>query len=273
MPDPQPTDLTPFQSIAVTPERAMEAAEDRRDLEEGLQVSGARLASILPVPEIDLTAEEHAFVTRQRLQAIVMDVAGVAAMRCAEACPFQGACTLAACHKTPLGQFCPFEVDFLRERFLGWLRELERTLDTVLESERLAIGNLCALQLELQRIRKVLARAENVEMDQVSVRDVNVQTGEPICWEHIIHTAAQREDQILAQIRMIMKDFELTPEAKTRKAKALGLRQGNDIANKQAGLNDLIRSRNRRPIDVPSQPVAAIPAPVSAPAGDPGPIR
>jgi hypothetical protein len=127
------------------------------------------------------------------------------------------------------------------------MREIGKTLDTLLASERMAIGTLCSLQLELQRVRRVLARPANAEMNQISVKDVNAETGEPISWENIIHTAAQREDQIMINIRMIMKDFELTPEQKTRRAKALGLRDEDDLASRQSGLMDKIREMKRAP--------------------------
>ena len=80
-----------------------------------------------------------------------------------------------------------------------------------------------------------------------------------------IHTAAQRENEILINVRMIMKDFELTPEQKTKRAKALGLRAGDDLASKQSALFNKIRSKPR------VITVQAIPAPVETPAQTPQP--
>jgi hypothetical protein len=211
-----------------------------------LRRNETQLAEILPTVEIDLTEEERLQVSRHVTARFLMDTAGAAALTCQEDCPFRMECPLFIARKQPTGRLCPVEIEYLRARFMGWMREMGRTLDTVTESERLAIGNLCSLQLELQRVRTILARARNAEMNQVSVRDVNAETGEPICWENVIHTAAQRESQILLDIRMIMKDFELTPEQKTKKAKALGLRPGNDIASRQSKLFEKLQDARRR---------------------------
>jgi hypothetical protein len=232
----------------VTQEQALRKVEALRDLENSLLRSQTKLFDCLPLAHIELTLDEQGLVNRSRMAGVWMGPAGVAAMRCEALCPFRAECTLYTIGKHPVGQLCPFEVDVIRERFLGWMRELNTSLDDLLESERITIGNLCSLELELWRIRKVLSRARNAEMNQLSVKDVNAETGEAICWENVIHTAAQRENDVLTQIRMIMKDFEMTPEAKTKRAKALGIRPGNNIASQQSELFDKIRARNR-PID------------------------
>lgn len=223
-----------------------------QDHEIGMLKSQSLLNDIFPIQNLVLSPSEQALVTQQRLAGIIMDAAGPAAMRCNQMCPFRNECSLYLMNppRHPVGQICPFEIDYLRERFLEWMDEMGRDLDTLCASERLTIGNLCSLQLELQRIRKVLSRAENAEMNQLSVRDVNAESGEAICWENTIHTAAQRENEVLTHIRMIMKDFELTPEAKTKKAKALGIRDSNNIATKQSGLYEKIRKLNRPVIEV-----------------------
>jgi hypothetical protein len=132
------------------------------------------------------------------------------------------------------------------------------TLETVSESSRMAISTMVGYEIELLRIRKILSRAQNAEMNQISVRDVDTETGQPICWENEIHTAARREDQIVVAMRLLLKDFELSPEAKTRRSKALGLRSGEDIATKQSAMNDRIRNRHKKPIaDIPTEALRA----------------
>jgi hypothetical protein len=247
MPNEPDNELIPFRPF-LAPEQLDPdgTSEDANTYERGLGASQSLLVQIFPISNIELSPEQRIPVEQQRLASVVMDSAGAAALRCAETCPFRAECSLYRFNKHPLNQLCPWDVDFLRERFVEWMRELGRTLDNLLASERMAIGSLCSLQLELRNVRRILSRPQNVEMNQISVRDVNAQTGDPICWENVIHTAAQREDQILTNIRMIMKDFELTPEQRTRRAKALGLRFGDDLATKQSGLLDKIRERRQK---------------------------
>jgi len=67
-------------------------------------------------------------------------------------------CPLAQMRKAPEGQYCPFEVDYVRVRFASWLDELGRTLDTLEASERSTIANLVYIDLQEQRCLAILSK-------------------------------------------------------------------------------------------------------------------
>lgn len=210
-----------------------------------LQVFGPLLRQLPPVPNVTLTAEEAGLFNRERAARLILDSAAHAAMECSDVCPFLNRCELAKIGKQPAGQPCPQECQYILARFIGWMVELGRTLATLLESERTAISQLVGLQVELMRVRAMLAQPENVSLQQRAVRKVNPKTGRPAAWEDQVHVAAEREDQIIHQIRMIMHDLELTPEMKTRRKKALQIPDGEDLATRQSNLYDRFRAFQR----------------------------
>jgi len=248
---PEPNALSLFEAADLP--TAEESIANNREIdlyEASLNRSHKDLVQLLPDPVLPSLPNQKEAILRQHQLELLMGSAGSAILRCEAECPFRTECAYFLSDAQPIGQLCPLELVLLRERFQNWLRELKCTFETISASERLAIGSLCSLEIELQRVRKILSRARNAEMDQLSVRDINVETGQPICWEHVIHIAAQREDQIMINIRMLMKDFELTPEQKTKRARALGIRDSNNMASKQSSLYDKIQNRTRQPAPI-----------------------
>jgi hypothetical protein len=158
----------------------------------------------------------------------------------------KNACPLVQINRQPVGERCPFEQQYVQERFLGWMQELGRTLEDLLESERAAIATLSVLDLQERRCTAILAWAENARLVSRSVRDIDLETGRPLAWEDVIHVNAQRMNEISVQRRGLLKDLELTPEAKTRRLKALSSLKGGStqiggFASRQSDKADKIR--------------------------------
>ena len=241
------SDLAPdlFAGVTVSPDGGLIQDKDVQHFEAGLAVTGQLISAAMPLPAIDLTAEEAVVVNRNQYARLLLDSAALAPMVCSSGCYFIAQCPLAQIQKHPIGFRCPFEQQYVVERFISWMREFGRTADTLLESERTQIADLVSFQVELLRCRAILAMPEHAHLQQRSVRDVDANTGAPIAWEDQVHIAAQREDQIILQMRMIMRDFELTPEMKTRRQKALQLRSGADLASRQSSIYDKLRAHQK----------------------------
>lgn len=205
-----------------------------------------KLKSYFPL-EVVLTPEERAAVALQQEARLVLGAAGSAPLLCAgKDCPFAKRCPLLAIDKAPLDKPCPFESHYVIERFNAWMLEFERTLETLTESERVTISTLVYLDLQEQRCNQALAEAEDALMRSRSVRDVDVQTGQPVCWEDVLHINAQRLNDIIDKRRMLMKDYELTPEQKTKKARLMGKKIGSDFSSQSASKADLLRKALKR---------------------------
>jgi hypothetical protein len=112
--------------------------------------------------------------------------------------------------------------------------ELERTPDTLAESERVAISQLVYLDLQESRCLQKLSMADSALMKSRSVKDIDLETGQPVCWEDVIHINRQIITNIIQERRGILKDFELTPEMKTKRKKVEGRSGGSDLATKQS---------------------------------------
>jgi len=170
-----------------------------------------------------------------------MGPCAMAPMLCEGArCPVAASCPLVALGKAPEKQPCPFEVNYVVERFVAWMVEFGRTLDDLEESERAVISQLVELDLEESRIRKVLAFGPAAGLVSTVVRNVN-EAGEPTCWEDVAHPLLGRLTEIAEQRRAILRDFELTREMQTRRRKLLGEQRGDDLAFRQSQMNDKIR--------------------------------
>lgn len=240
----KPAEMAPVPAVTA-PELPVLTPKETAQLQ-----TRSRLESLMPVPKIELSAAESEKVNQFQLVRLILDSAGAAPMRCSTDCPIKAGCMLEQLHKAPRGELCPNEIIFIRDRFYEWLLEFDRDEQTVTASERWAIGQLVSYQMELQRVRAILADPKEASLKTLSVKDVHAETGEPICWEEVVAIAAQREDQIVSGMRMIMKDFELTPEQKTKKQKALGLRSGDDLSVKQSATWE--RLQPGATVDVPT---------------------
>lgn len=233
-------EVTLFQTTPAHTAADLEVAQESR-------AGFLKLSSLLPIPAIELTNDERQLVSQYQEARLILGSAGTAPMICGgNDCPFALRCPLIAIKKAPVKQICPFESHYVIERFHGWMSELGRTLDTLVESERVTVSNLVYLDLQEQRCNQALSEAKNALMASRTVRDVDINTGQPVCWEDIIHINAQRLDQIIISRRMLMKDFELTPEQKTKRLKWLGQKDGQDLASRTADKGDRLRRVLRR---------------------------
>ena len=199
---------------------------------------------ILPTGSIDLTVEQARRVQQHHQALIILGASGASPLQCAAGCPMAFRCPLATMQKAPVGQACPFEVDYVRVRFSAWLGELGRTPETLLESERAVVSNLVYIDIQEQRCLAILSKAENAAMVSRSVRDVD-ENGNVVCWEDVVHINRQILSDLTVQRRALLRDFELTPEAKTRKRKAEGPQPGSDLSSRMADNLDKLRHAQR----------------------------
>src|SRR5258708_30610906 len=87
-----------------------------------------RFALLLPSGKMELTAEEQKKIQIYQEARLVLGSAGAAPMRCAgELCPIANTCPLMKIKKAPLGETCPFEANYVVERFAGWIKDLAKS--------------------------------------------------------------------------------------------------------------------------------------------------
>jgi hypothetical protein len=209
---------------------------------------------LLPIVEIHLAPTDRERIQNYQMANLVLGPAASAPMTCEENCPFHLQCPLAMAQQAPYGERCPFEQQYVVERFMGWMTELGRTLAELLESERSAITSLVILDLQEKRCAQVLSMAQNAMLITKNVRDVDVQSGTPIAWDEVVHANAERMNQIIDKRRAILRDLELTPEMQTKRKKALGLidkgQTMKDLASRQSDNSDKIRRALRGEVQV-----------------------
>lgn len=252
-------DVSLFRASGLTPDGEVVPSGNEEETAFRLQRDHANstISGLLPIGDIELSAKEQTDVQRYQQARLILGAAGAAPMVCAgPACTFAVTCPLVAIGKAPLHKLCPFELNYVTERFLSWMTELERTLETMNESERSAISNLVYIDIQEQRCLSTLAKAENASMVSRSVRDIDIETGSPICWEDVIHINRQILTNLTGERRGILKDFELTPEAKTKKQKYLGEVEDNNLARKQSNLFAQLRKNKALRMLEPA-PIAA----------------
>jgi hypothetical protein len=146
-------------------------------------------------------------------------------------CAYAAKCPALAAGKAPAGQLCPLEVDVIEERFNSWCLEIGTEPMTIKESERIVISELTWLDIQEQRCASILSRGEAARLTQINVKEVHPETGEQLAWERVLHANATLLDQIHTKRRMLFKDWELTPEMKTKKAKIEGKGKGDDLGS------------------------------------------
>src|SRR6266404_3930253 len=125
---------------------------------------------LLPHGNIDLTTEEMKAVQVYQEAKLVLGSAGVAPMRCAgDACPIANTCPLIKIKKAPIGQLCPFEANYVVNRFASWIRDLNKTEATMTETERSSIGQLVVIDLQEQRCLAIMSEGKAAAMTDLSV--------------------------------------------------------------------------------------------------------
>lgn len=201
-----------------------------------------RFALLLPSGKMDLTAEEQKKVQIYQEARLVLGSAGAAPMRCAgELCPIANTCPLLKMKKAPIGEICPFEANYVVERFSGWMKELDKTEVTMSETERSSIAQLVVIDLQEQRCLVILSEGKAASMTDLSVKEVDLQTGDPLSYEKIIHANMQIIGELRNARRMILDDMERSEKAKTRKIKTLQGKTGKDLATRQSANADSVR--------------------------------
>jgi hypothetical protein len=221
-----PSTLTLFSS---NPEQVIVSVEDRFSL-------------LFPTGIVDLTPEEQKKVQVYQEARLVLGSAGTAPMRCAgELCPIASTCPLMKMKKAPLGETCPFEANYVVNRFAGWMRELMKTEATMTETERSSIGQLVVIDLQEQRCLAIMSEGKAASMTDLSVKEVDLQTGEALSYEKIVHANMQILQELRTTRRMLLDDMEKTEKAKTRKLKTMQGHTGKDLATRQSATGDAVR--------------------------------
>jgi hypothetical protein len=159
-------------------------------------------------------------------------------------CPLAAKCDLLQAQVAPSGQLCPLERNYVLQRFSSWSTEMNKLPNQLTETERVTVAELTWIDLQELRCSTILSKGEATRLSQKNVKEVHPETGEHLAWEHVIHINAQLLDQLQARRRMILKDWELTPEMKTKKAKTLGKGNGMDFSSQQSAKMDKLRKIN-----------------------------
>jgi hypothetical protein len=208
------------------------------------------LSTLLPPTAIDLTPEEVSLVQGQQQATRILGPAAASVLVCAgnqagvpedRRCPYSAKCALLRLHKAPQDHLCPFERDLVESRFAAWCTELGHDPGELPESVRAVVADLVWLDIQEQRCLAILAKGEAARLTQINVKEVHPDTGEHLSWERVIHANVDMLDRIHTQRRMIFKDWELTPEMKTRKAKLEGKGKGDDLSSQLASKADKLR--------------------------------
>ena len=201
-----------------------------------------RFLLLLPHGNIDLTTEEMKAVQVYQEARLVLGSAGVAPMRCAgEACPIANTCPLVKAKKPPVGQLCPFEANYVVNRFAGWMRDLNKTEATMTETERSSIAQLVVIDLQEQRCLAIMSEGKAAAMTDLSVKEVDLQTGDALSYEKIVHANMQILAELRTARRMLLDDMEKTEKAQTRRLKTLQGHTGKDLASRQSATADKVR--------------------------------
>lgn len=207
-----------------------------------LQTIQNRFSLLLPTGSIDLTTEQQKSINTYQEARLVLGSAGVAPMRCAgAACPIALTCPLIKINKAPIGDMCPFETNYVVERFAGWMKELDKTEADMVETERSSIAQLVVIDLQEQRCLAIMSEGKAAAMTDISVKEVDLQTGEALSYEKIVHANMQILQELRTSRRMILDDMERTERAKTRKLKTLQGKTGKDMASRQSQTADKVR--------------------------------
>lgn len=201
-----------------------------------------RFSALLPSSIIDLTPEEQKKISTFQEARIILGSAGTAPMICAgENCPIALTCPLFKMHKAPVGELCPFETSYVVERFSGWMKELIRTEISLSETERSSIAQLVVIDLQEQRCLSIMSTGKAASMTDLSVKEIDMQTGDALAYERIVHANMIILSELRTARRMILDDMERTEKAKTRKMRSIQQSTGKDMASIQSANADKVR--------------------------------
>jgi hypothetical protein len=156
------------------------------------------------------------------------------------ACPVAETCPLQQIHKAPLGKLCPLEANYVIERFSGWMLELDKTEATLSETERSSISQLVTIDLQEHRCVKIMSLGKAASMTDLSVKEIDLQTGEALSYEKIVHANQQIIQELRTARRMLLDDMERSEKAKTRKLR-IQQSTGKDLSSRQSANADKIR--------------------------------
>src|SRR6266702_2847233 len=214
--------------------------------------------SLLPMPHIELTTSEKETVQKYQLGRIILGPVADAVAECPppladlqldaanpivtfttllasfKICPFRTTCPFLQQGKAPHGQPCPLETNYLTERFIRWATELGKTPNELNETERVNISELVSQDMHERRHLSILSEAEASRGVDLYIKETDSQ-GNPIAWEKVIHISQQSLARLRAERKQILKMFELTPEAKTKKSRYEGGVKGADLSSLQSG--------------------------------------
>jgi hypothetical protein len=166
-------------------------------------------------------------------QDLLFGLVAAAPLVCSKRCPDRSDCPLVSMGKEPAGQPCPFEQQYVRQRFGTWMRALGGAFDDISETARSHIASLVTLDLQETRCNAILAEARNAAFATRAGR-----------------AAAARLNKIIGKRRRILRDLGLTPEMQTKKKKALGrVKPGNgtDMASRMSANADKLRRAMKPP--------------------------
>ena len=219
-----------------------------------------RFASLLPTSIIDLTPDEQKKISLYQEARIILGAAGSAPMICAgDHCPIAETFPLHIMHKAPIGELCPFETSYVIERFSGWMKELIRTEAQLSETERSSIAQLVVIDLQEQRCLSIMSTGKAAALTDLSVKEIDLQTGEALSYEKIVHANMTIIQELRTARRMILDDMERTEKAKTRRLKNLPGIKGNDMSSIQSVNADKVRmALAGEIIDVEPEPIENI---------------
>jgi hypothetical protein len=207
-----------------------------------------RFAQLLPTAAPDLTVEEQKKVQVYQEARLVLGSAGVAPMRCAgPLCPIANGCPLMKMNKAPLGETCPFEANYTVTRFVSWMQTLGKDEATMTEDERSDIAQLIVIDLQEQRCLSIMSEGKEASMTDLSVKEVDLQTGDALSYEKIVHANMQILQELRTARRMLRDDMERTEKAKTRRLKTMQGKTGNDLASRQSANADKVRTALETP--------------------------
>jgi hypothetical protein len=209
--------------------------------------------------DLGLTTEEQQELENYQSALIILGPAAGAVLVCPgnqdnvadeDKCPYSSKCPLLRARKAPADRLCPIERKIVEERFGAWCREMETEPDTLNESNRVAISDLCWLDLQEQRCLHIVDKGEQARLTVTNPKDVHPETLLPISWEKVIHPNVELLVQLQTQRRLILKDWMLTPEQRWKKAKAENKGTGKDLSSKQSARADLLRKGTPAPPQV-----------------------
>jgi len=200
------------------------------------------LSFLLQAGQVTLTDAEQKKVDIYQQAESVLGVAASAPMRCAgPQCPIANTCPLQQINKAPVGQICPLETEYAIGKFIDWTTEIEKGIGGLTATERSSIAQLVVIDVQERRCLKIMSEGKAASMTDLSVKEVDLQTGEALSYEKIVHANQQILQELRTARRMLLDDMERTEKAKTRKLKTLQGKTGKDLATRQSATGDAVR--------------------------------